>query len=206
MVWTQRANFKGEPGDPGKNVELRVTGGNIEWRQDGGAWTTLVPLATITGPAGDDGTSVTIAGSVANAAALPTGLAAGDAGDGYITQDNGHLHVWDGDSFNDVGTVRGPQGTPGEDGTDGINGQEVSLQKTATHVQWRLGLGAWTNLIALSEITGPQGIQGTPGTDGEDGLRGTQIFTGSGTPTTVPGSAPGDLYIDIVTGILYELS
>lgn len=197
MVWTQRANFKGDPGDAGKSVELRVVGGNIEWRQDGGPWSTLTPLSTITGPAGEDGTSVTITGSVANAAALPTGLGLGDAGDGYITSDDGHLHVWDGDSFNDVGTVRGPAGTPGAPGTDGSDGLEVSLQKTATHVQWRLGNGSWTNLISLAEITGQQGVPG---------LRGTQIFTGVGAPTTVTGSAPGDLYLDTVTGILYELS
>lgn len=202
MVWVQKASFKGEPGDNGKSVELRVTGSNVEWRQDGGAWATLIPLSSITGPSGSDGKSVTIAGSVANADALPDDLTEADSGDGYITQDDGHLHVWDGDSFNDVGTVRGPKGDTGANGTDGSDAQEISLQKTATHVQWRLGAGSWTNLISLAEITGPKGDTGTAGTDG---LRGTQWFDGSGAPGTIPGAQTGDYYLDNVTGIYYRL-
>lgn len=45
---------------------------------------------------------------------------------------------------------------------DGNDGREVQLQKTATHLQWRYaGVEAWTDLIALSQITGPSG--NTPG-------------------------------------------
>lgn len=62
------------------------------------------------GPTGADGTSVTIVGSVASAANLP-GTA--NTNDGYITQDTGHLWVWDGAQWNDVGEIRGPQGPPG---------------------------------------------------------------------------------------------
>ena len=66
-------------------------------------------------------------------------------------------------------TLKGDTGNPGADG------EEVSLQVTATHVQTRLGSGAWADLIALSTITGPQGEQGEqgeqglPGEDGADG-------------------------------------
>jgi len=44
-----------------------------------------------------------------------------------------------------------------------IDGRPVELQKTNTHVQWRYAAvpgsdaTAWTNLIALTDITGPQG-------------------------------------------------
>ena len=55
----------------------------------------------------------------------------------------------------------------GADGEDGADGAEVSLQKTETHIQWKLGDGEWANLVALADITGPTG---TAGADGEDGL------------------------------------
>lgn len=42
----------------------------------------------------------------------------------------------------------------------GTNGQEVSLQKTATHVQWRLGTGSWANLVPLDDIKGGPGATG----------------------------------------------
>lgn len=55
-------------------------------------------------------------------------------------------------------------GEPSEDG------REIELQKTATHVQWRyVGDASWTNLVALTDITGPAGANGTNGVDGADG-------------------------------------
>lgn len=38
-------------GIPGRGAELRVSGGFIQWRQEGGAWANLVALADITPPA-----------------------------------------------------------------------------------------------------------------------------------------------------------
>ncbi len=69
------------------------------------------------GTNGQDGRSVTIAGQVASASALPTGLGAADAGKGYVAQDTGNLHVWSGTAFTDVGPVRGPVGPAGPEGT-----------------------------------------------------------------------------------------
>ena len=82
----------------------------------------------------------------------------------------------------------------------------MSLQVSGGFIQWRLGAGTWTNLVALSTLQGEQGIQGVPGTDGTDGLRGTQIFDGEGAPGTVPGAVAGDFYLDTLTGVLYKLS
>lgn len=48
---------------------------------------------------------------------------------------------------------------------DGGGGQQVELQKTATHIQWRLGTGAWSNLVALSELQGAPGANGSDGSD-----------------------------------------
>ncbi len=73
--------------------------------------------------------------------------------------------------------ANGAPGTPGADGDPGTDGREVELQTSATHVQWRyVGEGAWTNLVALSTITGPPGADGAagaPGADGADGADGS---------------------------------
>ena len=49
----------------------------------------------------------------------------------------------------------------GDSGTPATN---IELQATATHLQWRyVGASSWTNLVALSAITGPQGSVGAAG-------------------------------------------
>lgn len=130
------------------------------------------------GTAGADGTSVTIFGTVANAAALPTGLnSTTHKGRGYITDNDGHLHVWGGTSFTDVGLVRGPKGDTGSQGPTGPTGD-----------------------------TGPAGQTGSQGPAGAPGTRGSKWFTGNGTPGTIAGSLPGDMYLDQTTGDTYTLS
>jgi len=50
----------------------------------------------------------------------------------------------------------------GDSGTPATN---IELQATGTHIQWRLvGASTWTNLVALSAITGPTGSTGAAGT------------------------------------------
>ena len=60
---------------------------------------------------GADGTSISIKGHVANYASLPTsGMSVGD---GYVTDDNGHLCVYMPDlTWSDAGTFRGTDGLP----------------------------------------------------------------------------------------------
>src|SRR5690606_23266778 len=43
-------------------------------------------------------------------------------GDGYITEDTGHLWVWSGSAWVDAGEIRGPEGPPGDDGLPGTPG------------------------------------------------------------------------------------
>lgn len=68
----------------------------------------------------------------------------------------------------------GPKGAPGANGLDGKN---IELQKSSTHVQWRVqGVGAWNNLIALSELKGDKGDPGEGGVGNlEDYYNKTQI-------------------------------
>lgn len=104
--------------------------GTFIWRRDrityGDSTTnTTPPVLTTgnTGPAGADGTSVAIKGRVATSSALPTtGVTDGD---GYITEDTGHLWVRSGTTWIDAGLIRGPQGEAGSPGSPGADGVSV---------------------------------------------------------------------------------
>lgn len=49
----------------------------------------------------------------------------------------------------------------GGSGTQGKDGREIELQKSSTAIQWRyVGDESWTDLVQLSEITGPKGDPG----------------------------------------------
>lgn len=46
-------------------------------------------------------------------------------------------------------------------GIAGADGREIEIQNSGTHLQWRYeGDVSWTNLVALSAITGPTGARG----------------------------------------------
>ncbi len=172
----------GNPGIPGSQGATGATGsaGNPGANGATGATgPTGTPGATgATGPKGDDGedgTSVTITGSVASAANLPNDLTPSDAGKGYITSDDGHLHVWSGASFTDVGTVRGPQG---DDGATGVTGPQGAT-----------GPSGVTGNAGSTGATGPSGSQGPSGTPGTPGLAGATGATGPSGPSGANGVA-----------------
>lgn len=49
-------------------------------------------------------------------------------------------------------------------GKDGVDGREIELRATSTHIQWHYaGDIEWIDILPLSAITGPQGIQGVEG-------------------------------------------
>lgn len=148
MAWTQVTNLKGDagapgqPGDDGRTVEIEATATHLRWRYaavvDGpaaSAWTDLVPLSELKGA---DGTSVEIQGTVADSAAL-TGIVAPQPGHGYITEDNGHLWIYDGSGWIDAGEIRGPAGPAGQDGQDGAAGDEGPAGPRGS--QWYSGAG-----------------------------------------------------------------
>jgi hypothetical protein len=117
------------------------------------------------GPTGANGTSVRIYDAVANAielAAYDTSVL--QVGDGIIQEDTGHLQVWNGSSFSDVGQIKGDQGFTGPTGPQGDVGP--------TGPQGDVG------------PTGPQGDKGDKGDQGDQGFtgptgpQGDQGFTG----------------------------
>lgn len=81
-----------------------------------------------------------------------------------------------------------------QNGTGAV-GKQIELQKSGNYIQWRYkGDTTWTNLVALSDITGPPG---TPGKDGADGTPGENGADGI-TPTI---GDNGNWYIgDVDTG------
>lgn len=134
-TWVEKGSLKGPKGDDGDagpagrgitTSEINVGGHLIITYSD----TTQVDLGDVTG---EDGAGVAIAGTVATYAALPGGLGAGDAGDGYLVTADGKLYVWDGDSFpaNGAGVeFRGPAGAQGIQGVTGVRG-----------TRWQTGAG-----------------------------------------------------------------
>lgn len=73
------------------------------------------------GAQGPAGTSVTIKGSVATSGDLSS-ITGAAVGDGYIATDTGHLWVWNGTTFVDVGKIQGPPGANGSPGPTGATG------------------------------------------------------------------------------------
>lgn len=87
----------------------------------------------------------------------------------------------------------------------GERGPELELQKSATHVQWRVlgNTGAWNNLIPLADLLGPQGLQGIQGPQGAGlSYQGTVPTVGDlPTPSTA-----GYAYLVVATGDLWIYS
>lgn len=140
------------------------------------------------GKPGADGTSVTILGSYASEEELIQAHPTGNKGDAYIV--NGDLYVWNRTSWENVGKIQGPQGTPGLPGKDGKTpyvhikysndgGSTFTGNNGEDPGDW---LGQYTDFelndstnpgdYKWSKIKGDKGDKGDPGNDGQDGLPG----------------------------------
>ena len=81
----------------------------------------------------------------------------------------------------------------GGSGTPGKDGREVELQNNGTAIQWRyVGDSSWTDMVQLSEITGPQGPKGNTGETGPQGEMGPQGPAGETGPQGPVGPAGKD--------------
>ncbi len=69
----------------------------------------------------------------------------------------------------------------------GEDGKEVTLQRTSTHIQWRLGTGTWVDLIPLADITGANG---------------KTVLSGTANPGAGVGT-DGDFYLNTATSTLF---
>ena len=87
----------------------------------------------------------------------------------------------------------------------GEPGPALELQKSITHIQWRVegSTGAWTNLVPLADLVGPEGPAGPIGPQGEGlSFQGT-VATVAALPTP---STIGYAYVVSATGELWIYS
>ena len=139
------------------------------------------------GEDGKDGTSVTILGSYNSVDELNQAHPNNNNnGDGYIV--NGDLYIWDGNSFVNVGKIKGEDGQDGVDGQDGKNGLNAYVHikysndggKTFTPSNGEEAgdyLGIYTDYyeadstdVARYTWSKIKGQDGVPGTNGRDGV------------------------------------
>jgi len=108
---------------------------------------------------------------------------------------------WGGSSY--WATVAKTAGSPPPTGTAADPGENDAA------------LNAGWGLLSMQGATGPQGVQGqqgvqgtpgTPGTPGAPGTRGSMWYTGTGAPGSIGGAIPGDKYLDLTTGDVYNLT
>jgi hypothetical protein len=130
------------------------------------------------GPQGPAGTAVDILGTVPTEADLNALSYMANPGDAYITADTGHLWMWSGTAWTDVGDIvgppgpRGPAGPQGPQGAQGIQGpQGLVGPRGEQGIQGERGPEGPRGERGLIGPEGPRGIQGVPG---ERGLRGPQ--------------------------------
>lgn len=96
------------------------------------------------GEKGDPGAGLNIIGSLGNPSELPE---TGSEGDAYTI--DGHLWIWNGTAWEDIGNIRGEQG---------LSAYEVAVNEgfIGTVDEW------------LASLEGPQGPAGPPGPPGQD--------------------------------------
>jgi len=114
------------------------------------------------GPQGDQGpagTSVQLKGAVPTVADLDD-ISGQLTGDLYVVTETGDGYVWDGDSWENVGQIRGPQGEQGPIGPAGPTGPQ-GIQ------------GPEGPASTVPGPQGPQGIQGPAGPQGSEGAAST---------------------------------
>ncbi|MDD4388822.1 MAG: InlB B-repeat-containing protein, partial [Bacilli bacterium] len=137
--------ISGEKGDDGREVELRVFDGYIQWRHEGDStWNNLISVSELKGTSGADGA----------------------AGREVEFQTTAEYVQWryEGDT-----AWKNLMALTALKGSDGAAGREVEFQTTADYVQWRYaGDSAWINLIDLTLLKGADGAAATIGIS-EDG-------------------------------------
>lgn len=146
-----------------------------------------------TGPQGPQGTSITFIGSVATVGNLPG--SGNNLNDAYIVDADGDLYIWDGDSWNNVGQIVGPQGPTGPTGA----ASTVTGPSGAVGATGPTGAQGIQGVVGPTGATGPQGIQGVVGATGAQGIQGVTGPTGATGLTGATGPT-GSQGIQGVTG------
>lgn len=168
----------GEKGSKGDKGDTGETGQKGEKGPEGDTGDTGATGATgSAGPKGDTGatgTGITIKGSYNSYEELILYHPTGNAGDSYLV--NGALYVWNGDSWENVGNIKGEKGDTGATGKTGDKGDTGA--KGDTGVKGDTG-DAFTfddftpeQLASLKGVTGDTGVKGDTGPKGDTGATG----------------------------------
>ena len=162
---------KGDKGDTGQQGPQGIQGPEGPQGKQG--------IQGIQGPKGEDGKSINVKGSVNTVSDL-NNLSNVSDGDGYVTADDGHLHVYSNSSWVDVGVVKGPKGDKGDKGDPGTNGtngkdgaQGPKGEKGDKGDPGAKGADGRDGTNGKDGAQGPQGPQGPAGEKGADGKNGT---------------------------------
>lgn len=149
------------------------------------------------GPTGPAGAGVNIRGTLDSSGDLPV---QGDPGDAYMI--GGDLWVWNGTTWENVGTIQGPAGPPGAagpqgpPGTDGVQGDQGPQGPAGP-----AGATGQTGQQGPTGATGPQGQQGLQGLQGATGQQGPQGALGpqgpQGPPTRSLYAASGAAWLNL---------
>ncbi len=163
QVMTARVEFRWVP-----NSDLR-TANRAVVKLEGGQMYVELPVGE-TGPRGLQGENKATfewQGTVANVNALPTTYGNGEIGYGYVAEDTGHAHVWNGNTWFDLGLIRGEKGDPG--GAASLEVRNVSDSAPggfgAVSISGPPGDQVIDFVLPRGE-QGDQGVQGVPGIPG----------------------------------------
>ena len=160
-------------------------------------------LTGATGPTGDTGPTgrgIYFRGVIPNTTYLPDDATDGDA---WVTEDDGHLWIYDGTKWDDAGSMlgptgdTGPQGEPGPTGPTGPAGRSIIFRGTVGTYDdlssvsdptdgdayvteddghlWIYDGTKWDDVGSMIGPTGPTGPQGEPGATGDTGAKGEGI-------------------------------
>jgi hypothetical protein len=200
----EMARVPGPPGPIGLDgkaatIEVGTTttgapGTNADVVNVGNANAAIFDFTIPQGEKGDQGTGITIKGTVPTSADLP--MTGNTPGDMWIASDTGHGWTWDGVVWTDAGPVQGPPGPPGPQGPQGNQGPTGATGPQGTQgstgpqgpqgPQGNQGLTGATGPQGVQGNTGPQGPQGSTGATGSTGP--ANVLTVSGTTTGAPGT------------------
>jgi len=124
------------------------------------------------GPQGPAGLGINMKGTVASAGNLPP--SGNSVNDAYVTNDTGILYVWNGSTWVNSGTARGPAGPTGPQGIQGPAG--VAGPQGAVGPA---GANGPTGPVGPQGQAGPQGATGPAGPVGPAGPQGPAGPTGA---------------------------
>ena len=125
------------------------------------------------GPKGEDGTSIKIKGSLNSLDELNS-IIDKEIGDAYLI--NYNVYAWNGESWIDLGEIKGPKGDKGDTGEQGPQGIQGE--------QGPAGQDGYTPIKGVDYFDGEQGPQGIQGEQGPKGDKGEQGIAGNDGLTT----------------------